>query len=659
LYTGALVSCVIHGELTLILQFLLDGFTGACYDNKNWGMFFPERAKTACEDRQGRRQIFKSNEKEEKHMDIFGALNMVCGLALFLYGMHIMGEGLTRMSGGKLESILEKLTSSKMAAVALGALVTAVIQSSSATTVMVVGFVNSGIMKLSQAAGVIMGANIGTTITSWILSLTGIEGSNLFVRLLKPSSFTPIMALIGVAFIMFSKSEKKHFAGQILVGFTVLMNGMDMMSAAVKPLANVPEFTNILLMFTNPILGMIAGVVLTAVIQSSSASVGILQALCVTGAVKYSAALPIIMGQNIGTCVTALLSGIGASKNARRASLIHLYFNLIGTILFMALFYAINAVFPFAFLEGSANGAGIAVIHTTFNVTATLALLPFSGLLEKLATLTVRDDEKEEKITDFLLLDERFLQQPAFAVEQCRVVAGRMALLSQEAICSALDLIECSEYNEEMAERICALETKIDHYEDNLGTYMVKLSHTALNKDDSHTLSMLLHTISDFERISDHAVGLQRAAKEMHDKKLSFSEMAAMELHVFAESVRDIVGRAVSAFENGDLEMALSVEPLESCIDGVHAKIKDRHIKRLQEGKCTVELGILLQDITNDFERVSDHCSNIAVCQIQVPHDELDAHEFLANMRKVDHQDFDRMKAAYKEKYQLPSLEEA
>jgi len=592
-------------------------------------------------------------------MDIFGILNMVCGLALFLYGMHIMGEGLTRMSGGKLESILEKLTSSKLKAVALGALVTAVIQSSSATTVMVVGFVNSGIMKLTQAAGVIMGANIGTTITSWILSLTGLEGSSVLVRLFKPSSFTPIMALIGVAFIMFAKSEKKHHAGQILVGFTVLMNGMDMMSAAVKPLANVPEFTNILLMFTNPILGMLAGVILTAVIQSSSASVGILQALCVTGAVKYSAALPIIMGQNIGTCVTALLSGIGASKNARRASLIHLYFNLIGTILFMAVFYAIHAVFPFAFLEGSANAAGIAVIHTAFNVVATLALLPFSGLLEKLATLTVREDEKVEKMDDFLLLDERFLAQPAFAVEQCRVVAGRMAQLTLEAIYSAIELVVGGKYDEEQAERICALETKIDHYEDNLGTYMVKLSHTALSKDDSHTLNMLLHAMSDFERISDHAVSLQRSAKEMHEKKLSFSEMAGRELRVFGDSVRDIVSRAANAFETGDTKTALSVEPLESCIDGIHTKIKARHIERLQSGLCTVELGVLLQDITNDFERVSDHCSNIAVCQIQVPQDELDAHEFLANMRKVDHEDFDRMKAEYKAKYQLPKMEAA
>ncbi|MBR4040166.1 MAG: Na/Pi cotransporter family protein [Clostridia bacterium] len=587
-------------------------------------------------------------------MDIFGVLNMVCGLALFLYGMHIMGDGLTRMSGGKLETILEKLTNNKIKAVLLGAAVTAVIQSSSATTVMVVGFVNSGIMKLTQAAGVIMGANIGTTITSWILSLTGLEGSNVFIRLLKPSSFTPVMALIGVAFIMFTKSEKKHNAGQILVGFTVLMNGMDMMSAAVKPLANVPEFTNILLMFTNPILGMIAGMVLTAVIQSSSASVGILQALCVTGAVKYSAALPIIMGQNIGTCVTALLSSIGASKNARRASLIHLYFNLLGTILFMAAFYAINAVAPFAFLNDSANGAGIAVIHTTFNVCATFVLLPFSHMLEKLACLTIRDDEKIEKIDDFQLLDERFLAQPAFAVEQCRVVAGRMAQLTKEAIDAACELLDGEKFSEEKAERIAALETKIDHYEDNLGTYMVKLSHTSLSKDDSHTLSMLLHSISDFERISDHAAGLMHSAREMHEKGLSFSEMAQKELSIFTKATRDIVSRAVKCFETGDLQMASSVEPLESAIDTINAKIKNRHIERLQRGDCTIELGFILADISTELERVSDHCSNIAVYQIQVPQDELDAHEYLQSMRHISGNAFDTMKQNYKMLYALP-----
>ncbi len=587
-------------------------------------------------------------------MDIFGVLNMVCGLALFLYGMHIMGEGLTRMSGGKLESILEKLTSNKYKAVLLGTLVTAVIQSSSATTVMVVGFVNSGIMKLAQATGVIMGANIGTTMTSWLLSLTGIEGSNIFLQLLKPSSFTPLMAAVGVAFIMFTKSEKKHHAGEILIGFTILMNGMDMMSAAVKPLANVPEFTNILLMFTNPILGMIAGFVLTAVIQSSSASVGILQALCVTGAVKYSAALPIIMGQNIGTCVTALLSSIGASKNARRASLIHLYFNLVGTILFMAVFYAINMVFPFAFLDDAANAAGIAVIHTAFNVIATVVLLPFSGALEKMALLTVRDDEQTEKIDDFQLLDERFLAQPAFAVEQCRVVSGRMAQLTKEAIDEACEMLMGEPYTEEKAERIAALETKIDHYEDNLGSYMVKLSHATLSVADGHTVSMLLHSISDFERISDHAVGLMRAMKEMDEKGLSFSEMAAKELRVFSMATRDIVSRAVRTFETGDLELAASVEPLESAIDSINVKIKNRHIERLQRGECTIELGFVLQDILTELERVSDHCSNIAVYQIEVPQDELDAHEYLQSLRGKSGSAFEEARRNYKMLYALP-----
>ena len=587
-------------------------------------------------------------------MDIFGVLNMICGLALFLYGMHIMGDGLTRMSGGKLETILEKLTNNTLKAVLLGAAVTAVIQSSSATTVMVVGFVNSGIMKLSQAAGVIMGANIGTTITSWILSLTGIEGSNVFIRLLKPSSFTPVMALCGVAFIMFTKNEKKHNIGQILVGFTVLMNGMNMMSDAVKPLADVPEFTNILLMFTHPVLGMLAGMALTAIIQSSSASVGILQALCITGAVKYSAALPIIMGQNIGTCVTALLSSVGASKNARRASLIHLYFNLIGTILFMVVFYAINAVVPFAFLAEPANAAGIAVIHTAFNLLATLVLLPFSSLLVKLACLTVRDDEKVEMIDDFQLLDERFLAQPAFAVEQCRVVTGRMAQLTKEAIFDACSLIDGGDYTDEKAERIAALEEKIDHYEDNLGTYMVKLSHANLSKNDGHTVSMLLHSISDFERISDHAVSLMRAAREMHEKGLSFSEMAGRELHVFASATRDIVNRAVLSFETGDLEMAATVEPLESAIDAINVQIKNRHIDRLQNGLCTIELGFILQDICTDLERVSDHCSNIAVYQIEVPQDELDTHEYLQSLRRQGSISFEAARRDYKMLYALP-----
>ncbi|MBR3796107.1 MAG: Na/Pi cotransporter family protein [Clostridia bacterium] len=589
-------------------------------------------------------------------MDIFGVLNMICGLALFLYGMHTMGEGLTRTSGGKLESILEKLTKNTILGVLLGALVTAVIQSSSATTVMVVGFVNSGIMKLSQAASVIMGANIGTTVTSWILSLTGLEGGSVLVKLFKPSSFTPIMAIIGVAFILFSKKEKKQSVGQILVGFTVLMCGMDMMSAAVKPLANVPEFTNILLMFTNPILGMIAGLVLTAVIQSSSASVGILQALCVTGAVKYSAALPIIMGQNIGTCVTALLSAIGATKNAKRAALIHLYFNLIGTILFMVVFYAVNAVAPFAFLGDSANAAGIAVIHTAFNVIATLVLLPFNQMLVKLATLTIRDAEEEEQSDDFQLLDERFLTTPAFAAEQCRVIAGRMAQLTLEAISGAIDLIGGT-YSEDAAEHVGALEDKIDHYEDKLGTYLVKLSNQKLSREDSHTVAMLLHSISDFERISDHAASVMKSAKEMAEKKLTFSEAAKAELAVFGEAVRDIVNRTVTCFETGDMALAQTVEPLESAIDSINNRVKRHHIDRLRKGECTIELGFILQDVSTSFERVSDHCSNIAVYQIQLPADELDAHEYTQSMRTQHAAEFAKARAAYKEKYALPEAE--
>jgi len=587
-------------------------------------------------------------------MDIFGILDMVCGLALFLYGMHVMGEGLKRASGGRMESILEKLTSNTLMGVLLGALVTAVIQSSSATTVMVVGFVNSGIMKLTQAAGVIMGANIGTTMTSWILSLAGLEGSNLFVQLLKPTSFTPVLAIVGVALVMFAKAERKHHIGTVLAGFAVLMTGMTMMSDAVKPLANVPEFTNILLMFTNPILGMLAGFVLTAVIQSSSASVGILQALCITGAVRYSAALPIIMGQNIGTCVTALLSGIGASKNARRASLMHLYFNLIGTIVFMIVFYAINAFVPFAFLGDTANAAGIAVIHTAFNVIATVCWLPFGKALVALAMLTIRDDEQVEKIDDFKLLDERFLATPGLAVEQCRVVARRMAELTREAIFEALRVVDERAYTEEIDERIRALEKKIDHYEDNLGTYMVKLSRARLSKADGHTLSVLLHSISDFERISDHAVNLIKAAQEMAEKKMSFSDSAARELHIFAKAVHDIVERSVTCFLDSDAILAKSVEPLEQCIDDLNVTIKGRHIERLTAGECTIELGFVLTDICTDFERVADHCSNIAIYQIQVPNDEYDTHEYLHNMRRVDRDEFEQEELRYEELYRLP-----
>ncbi len=590
-------------------------------------------------------------------MDLFSILTMIGGLALFLYGMHVMGDGLSKVSGGRLEKILEKLTSNPFKAVLLGAGVTAVIQSSSATTVMVVGFVNSGVMKLSQAVGIIMGANIGTTVTSWILSLSGIESSNFFIRLLKPTSFSPILAVIGVAFLMFSKKEKKKDIGMILIGFAVLMFGMDTMSNAVKPLADVPEFTGILTAFSNPLLGMLAGLVLTAVIQSSSASVGILQALCVTGAVSYGSAIPIIMGQNIGTCVTALLSAIGANKNAKRAALIHLYFNLIGTIVFMVLFYGVNAVVHFGFLGDAANAAGIAVVHTIFNIVATFLLLPFSKGLEKLACLTIPNDQEENQIIsqsakDFQLLDVRFLDTPGFAVEECRVVARHMAEITKQALFTSLELIP--EYHAKKALHVREQEEEIDHYEDALGTYMVKLSQRQLSEKDSHTLSIILHCLSDFERISDHAVNIMQSAQEMHDRDLSFSAKAQEELAIYTEALKEIVNMSFSVFEQEDLAKAAYVEPLEEVIDYLKAELKKRHVKRLQKGKCTIEMGFILSDITTSYERVSDHCSNIAVCLTQVQEDNYETHEFLDDMKHKNNEEFKARYKDFKKKYTLP-----
>lgn len=588
-------------------------------------------------------------------MDIFDVLQMIGGLALFLYGMHAMGEGLSKTSGGRLEKILEKLTSNPIKAVLLGAGVTAVIQSSSATTVMVVGFVNSGVMKLSQAVGIIMGANIGTTVTSWILSLSGIEGDNILVQLLKPSSFSPVLAIIGVAYIMFSKREKIKDIGTILVGFAILMTGMDAMSAAVKPLADVPEFTNILLMFSNPLLGMLAGTVLTAVIQSSSASVGILQALCVTGAVSYGTAIPVIMGQNIGTCITAIMSSVGASKNAKRAALVHLYFNVIGTLIFMLVFYAINAVVGFEFLQEPANAAGIAVVHTVFNVAATLVLLPFSDKLEKLACLTIRDDVEEPKTEsaadkDFRLLDLRFLDTPGLAVEHCRTVAQNMAKLTKEAFYTATEII--TEYDAKKAEHVIELENEIDRYEDELGTYMVKLSQQRLSEKDSHRLSIILHCLSDFERISDHAVNLVESSQEMFEKEQHFSKKAKEELAVFTQAVKDIVDVSFEVFEKEDITKASLVEPLEEVIDYLQAEVKQRHVKRLQKGKCTIEMGFVLSDVITSYERVSDHCSNIAVCLMQVTEDGYDTHEYLKDFKHNEL--FIKQYDEYKEKYALP-----
>lgn len=588
-------------------------------------------------------------------MDIFNLLSLLGGLALFLYGMNVMGEGLTRAAGGKMEQILEKLTSTPIKGVLLGAAVTAIIQSSSATTVMVVGFVNSGIMKLRQAVGIIMGANIGTTVTSWILSLTGIEGDSIFIRMLKPSSFSPILAVIGIVFLLFTKSEKKHNIGSIFLGFTILMFGMDTMSGAVTPLADVPEFTNILLMFSNPILGMIVGALFTAIIQSSSASVGILQALCTTGAVTYATALPIIMGQNIGTCVTALISSIGAKKNAKRAAFVHLYFNTIGTILFIVVFYTVNAFVDFAFLENAVSPAGIAVIHSTFNILATLVLLPFSRGLEKLAILTIKDKEEHvEEIAELVPLkhlDTRFLEQPAFAVAQSMDVMNNMAEYSAEALYDSLELMK--NYSDETWKRVENLEDIVDKYEDELGTYLAKVSGKELSEDDSRNVSMGLHCIGDLERISDHALVISMLFSKMHNEKMKFSDKAMAELNLYSNAVYEIMQMTIEALTKNDMAVAERIEPLEEVINGLNAAIKKQHIKRLQKGKCTIELGITLENLLNNFERVADHCSNIAVAVLQKKTDSFDTHEYLSQLKQESNVEFQAMYSMYKEKYSL------
>ncbi|MDY3015983.1 MAG: Na/Pi cotransporter family protein [Blautia sp.] len=589
-------------------------------------------------------------------MDFFSILTLLGGLALFLYGMQVMGDGLAKVSGGKLEKILENLTSSKLKAVLLGLAVTAVIQSSSATTVMVVGFVNSGIMKLTQAVGIIMGANIGTTVTAWILSLAGIESSNFFISLLKPSSFAPILALIGIVLLMFTKSSRKKDIGVILVGFAVLMFGMETMSGAVKPLADVPEFTNLLLAFSNPIAGVLAGTILTAIIQSSSASVGILQALCVTGAVPYSAAFPIIMGQNIGTCVTALLSAIGANKNAKRAAMIHLYFNMLGTVIFLGVFYLLNSVVHFSFMDSMATPAAIAVTHSIFNVTATLIWLPFSNVLVKLACLTIRDSaedvEAAKEDQEFMILESRFLEKPAFAVEQGRTAARRMAEDSGKSLKTAFGLLH--QYDDEGAKKIDKLEGKVDRYEDELGTYLVQLNNKDLSENDSHSVSIMLHCIGDFERISDHAVNIKESAEELHEKNLSFSPVAKAELRVVTAAVNDIVETAFHVFDAQDTTKAVEIEALEELIDELTKEMKRRHINRLRSGECTIEMGFILSDLITSMERIADHCSNIGVCVTQVRENLYDTHSHLNALKNEDSDDFEKCLEKVRQEYLLP-----
>lgn len=580
-------------------------------------------------------------------MDLFDVLTLLGGLSLFLFGMNLMGASLEKRAGSSLKILLGKLTSRKILGFLTGMGVTAVIQSSSATTVMVVGFVNSGLLTLRQAISVIMGANVGTTVTAWILSLTGLDGDNFFVMLLKPTSFTPILALIGVVLTMMAKSDKKKDVGMILLGFAVLMFGMDTMSGAVAGLEEVPEFRNILLMFSNPVLGVLAGAGLTAIIQSSSASVGILQALSATGQVTYGAAIPIIMGQNIGTCVTAMISSVGANKNAKRAAVVHLLFNIVGTAVWLAVFYGINAVVQFSFVSHSIDQLGIAVVHTAFNILCTALLFPFSGLLEKMACRLVPDTKAPEKIQ---ILDERFLATPSVAIDRCQEVAETMARISMDALKTSCQLIE--HYDTKSAQAVRETEQEADQYEDMLGTYLVKLGRADLNAADSRETAKLLHIIGDFERISDHAVNLVESAEEIRNKGLSFSVHAKQELAVLTAAVGEVMDLALDAFLQNDPALAAKVEPLEQVVDTLKEQLRNRHILRLQKGECTIELGFVWSDLLTSLERVADHCSNIAGCVIEMSHDSLDVHEYLDNV-KAGGPGFLRAYEAYAQKYAL------
>ena len=582
-------------------------------------------------------------------MGIFDVLSLLCGLALFLYGMELMGDALKKSAGNNLKSILGKMTTNPVKGFFLGLIVTAVIQSSSATTVMVVGFVNSGTMTLLQSVGVIIGANVGTAVTSWLTALSGIEGAETalgIIKWLKPDAWMPILALIGICLVMFVKRGKKKDAGVILLGFSILMVGMSMMSDAVDPLKSDEGFKSILTMFENPILGVLAGLVLTVIVQSSSASVGILQSLTVTGAISYGAAIPIVMGQNIGTCVTALISSVGANKNGKRAALVHLYFNVIGVVVVLALFYIVNAFVNFAFVSTAIDMWGVALVHTVFKIICVIILGPFYKLLEKLAVLTIKDGKESETEN---LLDDRLLETPAFAVARAAEVTGIMANIANKAMLDSLTLFE--KYDSKLADEIRDMESKADVLEDALGSYLVKLSSYDMDERDSRQITKLLHIIGDYERISDHAVNVVESAEEMRDKKIEFSPQAQHEISVLREAVKEILDITYEAFVGDDIVRAADVEPLEQIIDELRDKIKLNHIIRLQKSECTIEHGFVLSDILTNFERVADHCSNIAGCVVEISEfDALDMHKYLAEQRqggKGFAQKFDEYKVKY------------
>ena len=583
-------------------------------------------------------------------MSLFNVLSLIGGLALFLYGMNIMGSGLEKLGGGKLEKILERLTSNPIKGVLLGTLVTAIIQSSSATTVMVVGFVNSGIMRLSQAIGIIMGANVGTTATAWILSLSGIQGDSLFMQLLKPTNFTPILAMIGIIISMASKSNKKKNVASILLGFSVLMFGMDTMSSAVEPLKDVPEFTKILVMFENPILGVLAGCVLTAIIQSSSASVGILQALSATGAVTFGSAIPIILGQNIGTCITVILASIGANKNAKRAASVHLYFNIIGTIIFLSLFYIINAIVKFNFMGDSVTAVNIAIVHTCFTLLVTMIFLPFTKLLEKLAKLTIKDGKKD--VDEFSVLDDRFFINPEYALDNTQTMAFNMAYIAQETLGLSIDCMK--KLTDKNDEQVIQNETLLDRYEDELSKYLIRLSAKLTGVHQSRKVTMLLHSIGELEQITDYSKNLLFTARAKQDKNSIFSENAENEMKMLTSTETDIKNMTVKVFVNNDMTIAYKIEVMDEVIDMLSEELKKSHIRRMRDGKCTVETGIIFTDAVTSLAKVSYHCKNIAAFVIQMNDASYEMHSD-AHRERRDSAEYKRMLKEYQQKYSLTS----
>ncbi len=584
-------------------------------------------------------------------MDFFSVLTLIGGLALFLYGMDVMGDGLKKLSGGKLESILNRFTSTRLKGFLLGLLVTAVIQSSSATTVMLVGFVNSGLMKLGQTISIIMGANVGTTVTAWILSSSGISGDSFFLQLLKPTSFTPILAMIGIILTFIAKNDKQKDIGTILLGFSVLIFGMDIMSGSMAGLKDDPNFAKLMIMFANPVMGILVGLVLTAIIQSSSASVGILQALSITTVIPFSTAWPVILGQNIGTTITPVLSSLKGNSSAKRVAFACVFIKIIGVLVVTIPFYVINHFYPFSFMNHAVTPFTIAVAHTIFNVLSTIVLLPFCKWIEMICVKAIKEDKKPHVAGAFDTLDERFLAVPSFAVEKCRTLAGDMATLAQNALSDASTLM--NGFDEEKAKAIMATEGEIDKYEDKLGAYLVKLAQLPLSTKDSNHVTQLLHVIGDVERISDHTANIVEAIEEAHTKNLQFSENARHDIDVMSMAVCDIVDLTTRALINQDTELAKKVEPLEQVIDRLKRKSKSHHIQRLTEGGCTVELGFILSDLVTNYERISDHCSNIAACILEMSQGNFETHEYLKHIKDDNENSFMALYEEYKAKYTI------